>query len=76
MKAIFHFVIELPGTDMGLCWIGGGLRRSKRNGYVWLTSPGGKPVLEVPAAQVSPSTAEALAKRFIAERRLAQAPLN
>lgn len=51
---IFHFLIELPGTGMGLCWIGGGLKPSKRPGYVWLTSPGGQPVLEVPAAQVYP----------------------
>jgi hypothetical protein len=73
---LFHFVIELPGTGMGLCWIGGGLKRSKRPGYVWMTGPRGDPVLEVPAAQVYPSTAEDLAKRFLAERRLAQAPLK
>lgn len=73
---LFHFLIELPGTGMGLCWIGGGLKRSKRPDYVWLTTPGGRPVLEVPLSQVHPSTPEDTAKRFLAERRLAQAPLN
>lgn len=73
---LFHFLIELPDTGMGLCWIGGGLKRSKRPGYVWLTTPGGDPVLEVARAQVYPSTAEDTARRFLAERRLAQAPLN
>jgi hypothetical protein len=73
---LFHFLIELPGTDMGLCWIGGGLRRSKRPGYVWLTGPDGRPVLEAPACQVHPSTPEDTARRFLAERRLAKTPLN
>ncbi len=73
---LFHFVIELPATDMGLCWIGGGLKRSRRPGFVWLTTPGGQPVLEVPRAQVHPTTAEDFARRFIEERRLAKAPLN
>ena len=77
MKAtLFHFVIELPGTGMGLFWIGGGLKRSKRPGFVWLTTPGGEPVLEAPACQVHPSTPEDTARRFLAERRLAKVPLN
>jgi hypothetical protein len=73
---LFHFLIELPGTDMGLCWIGGGLKRSKRPGFVWLTTPRGEPMMEVARAQVHPTTAEDTARRFIAEGRLAKAPLN
>ena len=73
---LFHFVIELPGTDRCLCWIGGGLKLSKRPGFVWLTNPGGQPVLEVARAQVHPTTPEDSTRRFIAERRLANAPLN
>ena len=72
----FYFVVELPGTRMALTWIGGGLKPSKRPGYVWLTSPRGQPVLEAPRSQVYPSTAEDTARRFLAERRLAKAPLN
>lgn len=72
----FYFVVELPGTRIALTWIGGGLKHSKRPGYVWMTGPRGDPVLEVPAAQVYPSSADDLAKRFLAERRLAKAPLN
>ena len=71
-----RYVIELPDTGMALTWIGGGLKRSKRPGYVWLTAPDGRPVLEAPRAQVHPTTPEDTAKRFIAERRLAKAPLN
>jgi hypothetical protein len=73
---LFHFLIELPGTGMGLFWIGGGLKRSKRPGYVWLTTPGGDPVLEVARTQVHPSTPEDTARRILAERRLARAPMN
>jgi hypothetical protein len=73
---IFYFIVELPGTGMGLSWIGGGLKRSKRPGHVWLTSPKGEPILEAPRAQVHPTTAEDFARRFIEERRLAKAPLN
>jgi len=77
MKAtLFHFVIELPGTGTGMCWIRGGLKRSKRPDFDWLTTPGGQPVLEVARAQVHPATPEDTARRFIAERRLAKAPLN
>ena len=71
---LFHFVIELPGTGMGLFWIGGGLKRSKRPGFVWLNSPKGEPVFEAPRAQVYPTTPEDTAKRFIAERRLFPCP--
>lgn len=76
MKTIFYFIVELPETGLALTWIGGGLKPSKRPGHVWLTTPGGDPVLEVPAAQVHPSTPEDTARRILAERRLAQAPLN
>jgi hypothetical protein len=73
---LFHFVIELPGSGMGLCWIGGGLKRSKRPGFVWLTTPGGQPVLEVARTQVHPSTTEDTARRILADWRLARAPMN
>jgi hypothetical protein len=73
---LFYFVVELPGTDLGLYWIGGGLRRSERDGYVWLTNPRGERILQAPACQVHPSSREDLARRILAERRLAKAPLN
>src|ERR1017187_9467116 len=76
IATLFHFVIELPGTGMGLCWIGGGLKRSERPGFVWLTPPSGEPVLEAPRSQVHPSSRDDLAKRLLAERQLARAPVN
>jgi len=73
---LFHFIVELPGTGMALTWIGGGLKASKRPGRVWLTNPIGDPVMEVPRAQVYPTTPEDMARRILAERRLTKAPLN
>jgi len=75
MKHPFYFVIDLPETGMALSWIGGGLKPS-RPGYVWLTTPAGKPVLEVPKAHVHPSNPADCARRILEERRLAKAPWN
>ncbi len=72
----FYFLVELPGKGMALTWIGGGLKPSKRPGHVWLTTPRGDPVLEAPRSKVHPSSPEDLARRILAERRLAKAPLN
>jgi hypothetical protein len=76
MKTAFYFIVELPEVGQSFTWIGGGLKPSKRDGYVWLTKPDGGPVLEAPSDQVHPSNRQDLARRIIAERRLAQAPLN
>jgi hypothetical protein len=77
MKAtVFYFLVELPGTGMALTWMGGGLKSSKRPDRVWLCTPAGKPVLEVPRDQVHPSSPGDLARRILAERRLMKAPLN
>jgi len=76
MKTAFYFIVELPETGLALTWIGGGLRPSKRPGRVWLTAPGGRPVLEVERAHVHPSNAEDTARRILEERRLSKAPLN
>ena len=73
---LFYFFVELPEVGMALTWIGGGLRRSKRAGHVWLTTPKGEPVLEVPRFQVHPSNPEEVARRIVQERRLAKAPMN
>jgi hypothetical protein len=72
----FYFTVDLPEVGMALTWIGGGLQRSKRDGHVWLTTPGGEPVLEVPRGQVHPSNPEEVARRIVQERRLVKAPLN
>jgi len=76
MKTVFYFIVELPETGLALTWIGGGLKRSKRPGYVWLTGPDGRPVLEVPRSQVHPSSPEDMARLILEDRRLAKAPLN
>jgi hypothetical protein len=77
MKPIVHyFLIELPGTGLALTFIGGPLRHSKRPGYVALTTPYGRPVMEVLRDHVHPSNPDDLARRIVEERRLAKAPLN
>jgi hypothetical protein len=72
----FYFLVELPAIGMALTWIGGGLKRSKRPGFVWLTTPGGEPVLEVSRRDVHPTTPEDFTKRILAERQFTKAPLN
>jgi len=76
MSHPFYFLVALPATGLSLTWIGGGLKPSDHPGYVWLTTPTGKPVLEVPKAHVHPSTPEDCARRILEERRLAKAPWN
>ena len=54
MKTVFRFHVTIPGSDSAITWIGGGLKLSKRPGYVWLTKPGGEPLMEVPRERVRP----------------------
>jgi hypothetical protein len=62
---LYHFIVELPeaGEGAALVWIGGGLRASRKPGFVWLTTPAGLAVLEVPRARVHPSSPSDLAGR-------------
>jgi len=76
MKTITYHLVELPGTGMALTIIGGPLQPSERPGYVWLTAPDGRRVLEAPRSQVHPSSPEDMARRIVAERQLARAPFN
>lgn len=73
---VHYFLLELPGTGLALTWIGGGLKPSIRAGYVWLTTPDGKPVMEVERRHVHPSNPEETAQLILEERRLAKTPLN
>jgi hypothetical protein len=75
-STLFYFLVELPETGMALTWIGGGLKPSKHPDRVWLTTPAGKPVLEVPRTHVYPSNEDEVAKRIIADRMADKAPLN
>jgi hypothetical protein len=61
---------------MAMTLLGGPLNPSKRPGYVWLTVPDGRPVLEVPRSHVHPSNREDMARRILEERRRAKVPLN
>jgi hypothetical protein len=72
----FYFCVELPGTGMALTWIGGGLKPSKRPDRVWLTTPGGEPVLEVLRQHVHARTREQTAQRIMADLRASRAPRN
>jgi hypothetical protein len=76
MKRPFHFLVSVPEAGLALTWIGGGLKPSKSPGRVWLTAPGGQPVLEVDGCHVQPSTPEETAKRIIAGRMANKAPMN
>lgn len=68
---LFHFLVKNPVGDLTFHWIGGGLRPSEKPGYVWLTTPGGDPVLEVPKGNVTPLSRDQ-AERAIAESIKAQ----
>jgi hypothetical protein len=76
MKHPFHFLVSIPEAGLALTWIGGEPRASKSAGKVWLTSPDGRPVLEVERRHVQPSTPEQTAERIIQDRRAPKAPLN
>jgi len=76
MKHPFHFLVSLPETGLAMTWIGGELKASRTPGRVWLTSPDGRPVLEVERRHVQPSTPEQTAERIIQDRRAPKAPLN
>lgn len=75
MTAFYFYVEDL---ESGFCatWIGGGLKKSKRPGYVWLTKPGGEPILEIKREYVHPSTREETARRLREDARARKAPLN
>jgi hypothetical protein len=70
MKTVFHFYVEIPGV-INFTFFGGGLKPS-RPGYVWLATPVGKPILEVPRAWVHPTTYEEIDQRILADRRAAR----
>lgn len=76
MKAsVFYFLVEVAdGTNW--TFVGGGLKPSERPGFVWLTTPDGRPVLEVPRQAVHPTTPEATASRVVAERLASKGALN
>jgi hypothetical protein len=76
MKHPFHFLVSIPEAGLSLTWIGGGLKPSKSPGKLWLTTPDGRPVLEVDKRHVQPSTLEQTAQRIIEDRRAAKARLN
>lgn len=77
MKTSIHYhYVDLPEVGMAITLIGGPLQPSERPGYVWLTTPGGEPILEAPRAQVHPSSPEDLARRIMEARRLSKAPMN
>jgi hypothetical protein len=76
MKHPFYFLVEVPEAGLALSWIGGGLKPSRTPGKVWLTKPDGKPVLEVARERVRPSSQEETARRIVADRQAARAPLN
>jgi hypothetical protein len=73
---LFYFLIELPEAGMAITWIGGGLKPSNHPEHVWLTTPGGSPVLEVPRAHVHPTNKQELAQRILADRMADKAPMN
>ena len=52
MKTVHHYLVQCEEVDVQISWIGGALKKSKRKGRVWLTTPGGIAVLEVPMASV------------------------
>jgi hypothetical protein len=72
MKTVFHFHVEIPGV-LSMTWFGGGLKPSLKPGHVWLTNPGGDPILEFPRCFVHPTTYKEIGQRILVDRRLARA---
>jgi hypothetical protein len=75
MSTHFYFRVEFPEADFAMTWCGGGLRRSKDPNKVWLTTPGGTPVLEVYRRMVRPITRDEAAAA-LAGREEADASRN
>lgn len=73
---VFYFLIELPETGQAMTWIGGGLKLSNRPGYVWLTAPDGRKLMEVPRNHITPLSKEDLANLLVEDRRIRKAALN
>ncbi len=63
MKTAFYFLVRLK-DDSSCTWIGGALKRSDKNGFVWLTTQAGEKVLELHVSDVTPSTQEAMIQRI------------
>lgn len=76
MKIPYYFLVTVPEVGMAFTWIGGRLKPSTTAGRVWLTTPDGKPLLEVPKANVYPSTLEQTAARLRADALASKAPQN
>ena len=76
IPTVLYFLVEIPETGLALTWMGGGLKSSKRPGFAWLTTPDGRPVMEVLRDHVHPSNPDDLTRRILEERRPAKAPLN
>lgn len=65
-----YYLIETPE---GIRFTFIGVARAAGHGMVWLCAPGGSPLLECPAAYVTPSTEEETAARIVADARAARA---
>ena len=72
--AAYFYFVETP--ELSCTWIGGPLKPSMCPGRVWLTAPGGRPVLEVPRSAVTPTTKEETAKRIHADKQTSRGHLN
>jgi len=73
MSTALFYLVQTP--EVSMTWIGGPLKPAG-DGHVWLTSPSGRPVLKVPAAAVTGSSMEEIAKRVMADRQAAKAKYN
>lgn len=64
MKSQFYFFIQLPGKPPSV-WVGSGIKKSKRSGFVWITKQDGSKFAEIPERYVSPIDRE-IAQNLIA----------
>lgn len=53
MKTEFYFFIQLPGKEPSV-WVGSGVKKSKRAGFLWITKADGSKFAELPEKYVSP----------------------
>lgn len=53
MKTEFYFFIQLPGKEPSV-WVGSGVKKSKRAGFIWITKADGSKFAELPEKYVSP----------------------
>lgn len=63
MKPTFYFEVILPDRPGSLTYIGGPLKPSKRPGHVWLTTPAGERLIELPRVCVRPSSKAEMLER-------------